>query len=228
MGQLLLVRHGQASWDAEDYDVLSETGWEQSRLLGRALAARGISPDLVVTGGMRRHRETAEGCLGELATALGLDGPLGSEVDAGWDEFDHVSMLAKLEAPFEGRRPTKAEFQAWFEAATERWTRGEYDEDYDEPFVEFTARVDAALRRTTEAAGSGTALVFSSGGPIAWAAASLLSEDPETAGRLWHRLNPVCVNSGVTRVVTGRRGTTLVSFNGHAHLDATPGALTYR
>jgi broad specificity phosphatase PhoE len=228
VGQLLLIRHGQASWDAADYDVLSETGWEQSRLLGRALAARGIDPDVVVTGGMRRHGETAQGCLGELTTALGRSAPTTPTVDAGWDEFDHVSMLGKLAAPFEGRKPTKAEFQEWFESAAERWTRGEYDHEYDEPFGAFTDRVGSALRRTAEAAGSGTALVFTSGGPIAWAAASLLTDDSDVASGLWHRLNPVCVNSGVTRVVTGRRGTTLVSFNGHDHLDGVPDALTYR
>ena len=38
MGVVLLVRHGQASFGADDYDVLSETGWEQSRLLGAWLA----------------------------------------------------------------------------------------------------------------------------------------------------------------------------------------------
>ena len=76
--------------------------------------------------------------------------------------------------------------------------------------------------------GRGPSLVFTSGGPIAWAAASLLADEPEVAGRLWRRLNPVCVNSGVTRLVTGRRGTTLVTFNGHAHLDGVPDVLTYR
>lgn len=222
MGQLLLVRHGQASWGSEDYDVLSETGWEQSRLLGRSLAARGIAPDVAVVGGMRRHRETAQACLGE----LGVD--LEPEVDADWDEFDHVSMLGKLKAPFEGRSPSKAEFQEWFEAATDRWTGGEYDHDYTESFSAFTGRVDAALRRTAEKVGSGTALVFSSGGPIAWATASLIAERPETAAQLWRRLNPVCVNSGVTRLVTGRRGTTMVSFNEHGHLDGVPEVLTYR
>ena len=118
MGQILLVRHGQASWDAEDYDVLSETGWEQSRVLGRSLVARGISVDAVVRGGMRRHRETAEACLSE----LGFAGE--AEVDQGWDEFDHLSVLATLPAPFEGRAPSKEEFQAWFEEATHRWTGG--------------------------------------------------------------------------------------------------------
>ena len=222
MGQLLLVRHGQASWAAADYDVLSETGWEQSRVLGRALEARGIAPDLVVSGGMRRHAETAQGCLSELGSSVE------ATVDAGWDEFDHVSMLAKLDPPFAGRKPTKAEFQEWFEAATDRWTRGEYDHEYDESFTVFTDRVGSALRRTAEAAGSGTAIVFSSGGPVSWATASLLADEPEVAGRLWRRLNPVCVNSGVTRVVSGRRGLTLVSFNDHSHLDGLDGMLTYR
>ena len=149
MGQLLLVRHGQASWGAADYDVLSETGWEQSRLLGRALAARGIVPDVAVQGGMRRHRETAEACLGE------LPGDPEALVDDGWDEFDHVAMLEKLRAPFEGRQPTRAEFQEWFEAATDRWTGGEYDEEYTEPFGAFTDRVGVSAASYGGAGGVG-------------------------------------------------------------------------
>lgn len=226
MGQLLLVRHGQASWGSDDYDVLSETGWEQSRLLGKALAARGITPDLVVMGGMRRHRETAEACLAQLSGPGGAT--VSPQVDAGWDEFDHVAMLAAQPAPYGDRKPTKAEFQDWFESATDRWTAGEHDPEYAESFTAFTERVGSALRRTAEAAGSGTAIVFSSGGPVSWATASLLADDQRAAGLLWRRLNPVCVNSGVTRLVTGRRGTTLVSFNEHHHLDGVPDVLTYR
>lgn len=226
MGQLLLVRHGQASWGADDYDVLSETGWEQSRLLGRALAARGVTPSLVVHGTMRRHRETASGVLEGMA---GQAGPEPS-VDAGWDEFDHLAMLAQVPSPFEGREPSKAEFQAWFEEATDRWTGGDHDADYAEPFTGFTGRVADALRRTTEAVGSGTALVLTSGGPMSWATASLVGAELGAAEQvlLWRRLNPVCVNSGVTKVVTGRRGLTLVSFNEHTHLEPTPQLVTYR
>ena len=220
MGQVLLVRHGQASWDADDYDALSETGWEQSRLLGRALAGRGVEATLVVHGSMRRHRETAEAAgLADRAT-----------VDPGWDEFDHLEMLGAVPSPAEGRAPTRGEFQAWFEAATDRWTDGEHDTDYEETFDAFGDRVTAALRRTAEAAVSGTAVVLTSGGPTAWAVATLLGADLEREGRvrLWRRLNPVCVNSGVTKVVTGRRGLTLVSFNEHTHLDPKPDLLTYR
>jgi broad specificity phosphatase PhoE len=225
VGLLLLVRHGQASWDSDDYDVLSETGWEQSRLLGRALAARGLRPDVVVSGGMRRHRETAEACLGELGE---LGGSCTQQEDVGWDEFDHVGMLGRLPTDFAGEKPTKAEFQEWFERATDRWTDGEHDDDYTETFAGFTGRVRGALDRLASSVGSRTALVFTSGGPIAAATAGLIAPDPVDAGRLWRRLNPVCVNSGVTRVVTGRRGATLVTFNEHTHLDGVPDVLTYR
>lgn len=50
MSQILLVRHGQASWGSADYDVLSPLGEKQSAVLGEALAARGITPDLLVRG----------------------------------------------------------------------------------------------------------------------------------------------------------------------------------
>jgi hypothetical protein len=53
---------------------------------------------------------------------------------------------------------------------------------------------------------------------------ALLGGDPA----LWSRLNVVCVNTGVTKVVTGRRGATLVSFNEHTHLEGEPELLTYR
>lgn len=218
MAQVLLVRHGQASWDGDDYDVLSERGHQQGRLLGAALAARGITPDVVVSGGMRRHRETVDNVL----AGAGLDDvPL--EEDRGWDEYDHVSMLAQVPTAFAGARPTAAEFQAWMEAATDRWTRGENAEDYHEPFETFTERVGAALRRATTRE-AGTVVVVTSGGPISWVTASLLGG----GAPLWGRLNVVCVNSGVTKLVTGRRGTTLVSFNEHTHLEGVSGLLTYR
>ena len=219
MGQVLLVRHGQASWDGDDYDVLSERGHEQGRLLGAALVARGVRPDALVTGGMRRHRETAEA----LVAGAGLAG-LGVQVDPGWDEYDHVSMLAQVPTGFAGDRPSAAEFQAWMEQAAARWTSGENDEDYHEPFADFADRVGHALRRAAEVASGATVLVVTSGGPISWVSTSLLGGGAE----LWSRFNVVCVNSGVTKVVTGRRGSTLVSFNEHTHLEGRPDLLTYR
>ena len=73
------------------------SGGSSRALLGEALAARGIEPDVVVHGGMRRHRETAEACLRRAGRRRSR-----TEVDPGWDEFDHLAMLATHPAPFEG------------------------------------------------------------------------------------------------------------------------------
>ena len=221
MSVVLLVRHGQASWGTDDYDRLSETGHQQAGVLGAALAARRVVPDLVVRGSMLRHRQTADGA----TAAAGWDAPVVE--DDGWDEFDHEQMLAMHPSAYgEGEELTRAQFQQWFEQATQRWTGGRYDHEYDESFTDFGARVDAAFRRTLDRLGpKGTAVVFTSGGPVSWVAASLL----EGGARIWTQLNPVTVNASVTKVVVGRRGSTLVSFNDHAHLEsADAGMITYR
>ena len=66
MGAIHLVRHGQASFGSGDYDRLSETGHLQARLAGEDMAARGLRPDVIIHGGLRRQRETAEGILAAL------------------------------------------------------------------------------------------------------------------------------------------------------------------
>jgi hypothetical protein len=66
-------------------------------------------------------------------------------------------------------------------------------------------------------------VVSTSGGAIAAVCVGLLGVAPET----FVALNRVTVNAGVTKVVRGRSGTTLVSFNEHAHLEAD-GLVTYR
>lgn len=226
MSRILLVRHGQASFGAADYDNLSPTGHEQSRVLGAALAARGITVDVVVAGEMKRHAQTATAVLDGSGWTADVD------VDAGWNEFDHVQVLAVHDRPATAQGESeKVAFQRWFEEATLRWTSGDNDERYDESFTAFTSRVEAALGRLVDALPrKGTAVVLTSGGPIAWAAASLLADAATTRTDLWLRLNPVSVNTAVSTVVCGASGTTLVSFNAHDHLyaDGTADLLTYR
>jgi len=226
VGQLLLVRHGQASFGADDYDVLSPTGWEQGRALGAWLAARGAEPTAYARGGLRRHRETLE-AIGEGAAGAGwAPEPV---VDPDWDEFDHVGVVASWPGLAGGVPEDRRAFQAAFDEATAAWTAGEHD-GAGESFDGFVTRVRGALVRATAAASSGeTVLVVTSGGPIAVAAATLV--DPETddlaqTARLWRRFNTVTVNAAVTRVVVGGTGARLLTFNEHPHLAGD--LLTYR
>ena len=86
------------------------------------------------------------------------------------------------------------------------------------------ARVDRDLAGRLES--GSTALVCTSGGPLAAACVQLLDLPPAA----FVRFNRVTVNTGITKVVTGRGGTTLVSFNEHAHLEQDPSRslVTYR
>ncbi|HWM74015.1 MAG TPA: histidine phosphatase family protein [Nocardioides sp.] len=218
MGLVLMVRHGQASFGADDYDVLSETGWAQGRLLGSWLTERAVTPTAVIHGDMRRQRDTALA----MAEAAGW-GDLVPVVDPGWDEFDHVSMVAAYpDLPPDVDLTDRRAFQRLFEEATAHWTAGEPG-DFAETYANFEARVLAALDRATGAAGpGGTVVVVSSGGPIAVACAALVDPD----ARLWQRFNTVIVNSSVTRVVVGSTGARLLTFNEHPHLEGDH--LTYR
>jgi len=228
---LLLVRHGQASFGKRNYDALSERGHEQSRILGAALATRGVAPSRIVCGGLRRHGETVDGILEGLADSAGPE----LVVDDGWDEFnfEHVMQVHRpmykwrvlLLADF-ARTPAaerRARFQALFEEATERWTGGDADDDYEESFPAFSERVDGALQRAVDQA-EGTVVVVSSGGPIALVVSHLLAGNAS----LWAQLNRVAVNTAVTKLVTGRSGITLSTYNEHSHLEHDRSLVTYR
>lgn len=214
MGAIHLVRHGQASFGADNYDVLSAMGVEQSRQLGYGWEAAGWLPTAAFSGAMQRHHDTA---LNALAMA-GQDE--GYDVDHGWDEFDHEAVMEAEMPGFSSDDPH--EFQAAFIKATKAWRAGSTNGSH-ESYAAFTARVLAAFDRLADSVGSGeSVVVFTSGGPIAIVVAHLLTGDTT----LWSRMNSVIINTGVTKIVTGRAGRTLLSFNEHGHLPAD--LITYR
>ncbi|MFK4083285.1 histidine phosphatase family protein [Kribbella sp. NPDC020789] len=219
MAVIYLVRHAQASFGTRDYDKLSALGERQAVALGNSLRARGVRPELVISGSMHRHAQTAE-----------LAG-FAPEVDRGYDEFDHDQVIVAHKPAYKVRalmladlartgNPQRA-FQKMFTAATDRWVGGA--DGYTESFQAFCDRTDDAVRRTAGRLGkSETALVFTSGGPIAAIAGRLLSG----TDALWATLNPVTINTAITKVVSGRSGLTVVSYNEHGHIDQQE--LTYR
>jgi len=225
MAAIYLVRHGQASFRSREYDKLSPLGVRQSRVLGEALKRRIPKPDRVIRGSMARHRDTAAECL----AALGVD--VSPEVDDRWNEFDHREVLVAHRPAYRSHalmgldlartgNPGQA-FQRIFEAALQRWIGA--DSGYGETWLGFSGRVCTALDDLASSVESSqTVLVFTSGGPISAVAAKLLG----TGSDVWLTLNRVAVNTGVTTVVHGRRGASLVSFNEHWHLDSE--LLTYR
>jgi broad specificity phosphatase PhoE len=207
LGVILLVRHGQASFGSADYDRLSALGERQARRLGQVLGARGLRPDLVVSGALERQRGTAA----LLAAEAGWPEP--AAADAAWNEFDLDRLVL---AGDDGRVPgDSAAFQEVLEVAMHRWADGA-EVPVAETFAAFADRTTSALQALAAAQPRGaTAVVATSAGVIGWIAASLLGGGTEP----WVRFNRVCVNTGVTKLVSGRRGISLISFNDHSHLD---------
>lgn len=231
MGVVMLVRHGQASFGTDDYDVLSSLGVRQSRRVAEILSGYGIKPTTLIHGGMRRQRETAEQMV---LGAPAWDLPL--EVDERWAELDHLGVMAayptlsdtEREALSTGAMDLRA-FHELFTKATARWSSGAYDAEYAESFAAFVGRVRAAIGQAARAAGDRrTAVVVTSGGPIAAACAMLsqVGDEPRALAASWARFNSVVVNGSVTRVVVGSTGARLLTFNEHAALDRH--LVTYR
>ncbi|GAA0254658.1 histidine phosphatase family protein [Cryptosporangium japonicum] len=215
MPAVMLVRHGQASFGAAEYDELSELGREQSRTVGAALAAQDVRIDRAISGGLRRQRDTAALCL----EAAGFTGAL--DVDDRFDEYDHLGLAAQLH---DGPVPTSSrDFQVVLDAALEQWISGALTPAGMPTWTEFSARAWAGLEEFVAALGKGgSGAVFTSGGIIAAIGARLLGLSPAGCVAL-HR---VVINGGITKVVAGRGGTALISFNEHSHLPATQ--VTYR
>jgi broad specificity phosphatase PhoE len=224
MGMVLLVRHGQASFGADDYDVLSGPGVEQSRVLGGWLAESGVSPEAVLHGAMRRQRDTATAMIESAGWAID------PELDEAWNEFDHLGVVARgfeiLDDEAKAGLSDRRGFQRAFEDATARWTGGSFDDEYDESWPSFVDRVGMGLERAC--ARDGVTVVVTSGGPIAAACASLVDPEatPTELPRVWRHFNTVVVNSAVTRVLVGSTGARLLTFNEHGHLSRE--LVTYR
>jgi len=150
MARLLLVRHGESTWNATG----RWQGWADSPLsdLGRAQAATAVEQargvESVVSSDLERARETGQ----IIATALGL--PL--RVDAGLRERDVGEFTGLTRPEIEQRWP--GVFDGYPTLA---------EPPGGETTDHFVARVLASLRAIAEAtAGGGEVLVVSHGGVV--------------------------------------------------------------
>jgi len=225
MPSILLIRHAQASFGAEKYDVLSDRGRRQVTALLAGLRRRRIVADQVISGDLQRQRDTVQPYADALALTV--------RIDPRWNEYsdrdiliNHSSMLAGLERHPGDPELTSQEFQHVLNEALRRWIAAGGSSPAREPWPRFRGRVTGALEEVADGLCKGqTALVVSSGGAIAAITAALLGVPDEAL----IAFNHVSVNTAITKLAIGRSGTTLVSSNEHAHLDEADGSLiTYR
>jgi broad specificity phosphatase PhoE len=219
VGVLLLVRHGQGSLGTSNYDELSELGRRQAELVGARLARADLRVSQAWCGALARQRETAR------AVLAGLGLPPGElHADDRLDEYDHLGVLAADSTgdPFASAvtPESRLALQSTLDEAIGRWIQG--GTDYPEPHSAFTARVEAVVAELT--AEPGMTMAVTSAGVIAVACAQLTGLPADR----WPALARVVVNTSVTKLITGRTGTHLLTFNDHAHLESDRSLITYR
>jgi broad specificity phosphatase PhoE len=231
MGVLTLVRHAQASFHADNYDELSPLGREQARLLGEFWVRRGIDFDEVFCGPRVRQRHTAD-IAGSALRAAGRNWPEPT-VHPELDEYDLAGMLHTLAPELARQDLAFAELLAayrrdengpgrmrsfWkmFQALTLHWATTPESVAGLEPFPAFRERIGRALRRITEAPGSGRRVaVFTSGGVIGTAVRLALDAPDRAALELNWRVR----NCSLTEFAFTKDRFTLDGFNALPHLE---------
>ncbi len=220
MGTLYLVRHGQASFGAADYDQLSPLGQQQSQRLGAWFRARGMRFDAVLTGTLRRHAQTLAGI------EAGLQTRHEAQALPGLDEYDsqavvraiHPGPLAAAGSP----ELAPAFFRLLREGLAE-WMAGTTEPEGMAAHSDFVAGVVAVLDRVRRQHADGSVLVVSSGGPIAAALGHVLG----LAADATIELNMYIRNSALSELKVSPKRHSLISFNTLPHLDGDAASVTY-
>lgn len=212
MSELYIVRHAQASFGADNYDILSNKGHVQAEALGRALAIQGVRPDLYVIGTQRRHRETFEG----IVKGMGLpEKP--HEEHSGLNEFDFKGLLNAAHTnipPTEGLHTDHRTHFRILRDTVLAWERGEIHEP-PETWQEFTDRVKAA-RDSIARSSAKQVLAVSSGGAIGQMIAATLSAPQGEQIRLQLQMK----NCAVNRFVYSDRSFYFHGYNETPHINA--------
>lgn len=220
MGELLLVRHGQASFGADNYDKLSAQGIQQGELLGKYFEEREIVFTHTACGDLVRHRETIDAIAGEMHSAK----PPAPYIFPGINEYKFQSLTKEFmrnnpshELVVARAKDTGGDTRAYyrlFKFILNQWTLNELNFAPEESWGEFYQRVNQAREKIELLADEGQrVLVVGSGGSISAIIGQVLGLNPEKIVDL----NLQIKNTSISRFFVGKDKTSLASFNETPH-----------
>ena len=236
MGTLFLVRHGQASFGADDYDVLSPLGHRQCVRLGEYFRGKGVCFEATLSGTLNRQRQTLTGICEGLGVALEAPllpaveasarpdpavmstGPLAHRLWPGLNEYDSAAVIGAFHPHPLDRPDTPELYRHHFRLLKQglaQWIAGDVQPQGMPDHAGFVAGITGALDhvRTHH---RGNVLLVSSGGPIATAVVNVLGAPAQAM----IELNLGIRNTSVTELAFTPKRHRLVTFNTLPHLDA--------
>lgn len=210
MSTLYIVRHGQASFGAADYDQLSELGQRQSVRLGQHFREHDLQFERVYCGTLRRHAQTWSG----IAEGAGFSHE--PTRLPGLNEYDSEAVIRAIHPEPLPKPDTPELYRHHFRLLRDglrAWMRGDVQPEGMPTYAGFRDGVQDALDRV-RSEGQGPVLMVSSGGPISTAVGLVLGASPDTTIELNLRLR----NSAVCEFDYNPKRHSLVSFNTLPHL----------
>mgnify|MGYP000978141795 FL=1 len=213
MGTLYLVRHGQASFGADDYDQLSPLGLRQAQRLGAHWLAHGQRFDTVLMGTLRRHAQTLDGI------AQGLPGLPAPQVLPSLDEYDSLALIRAIHTEPLQKPNTPELYRHHFRLlcdAIAQWMAGVISPQGMPSWEDFSLGVRRVLDQVRRDHADQNVLLVSSGGPISTAVGEVLGTAPEVTIALNMRIR----NSAVTEFSVSPKRLMLQTFNTLPHLHA--------
>ncbi|MEH6592148.1 MAG: histidine phosphatase family protein [Halioglobus sp.] len=221
MASIYVIRHGQASFGADDYDKLSDLGCRQAEVLGHYLRDCKIHFDAVYSGDLKRQRKTCE-----LAIAS-QPGAVPYEIDPRFNEIHNEEQLetlvpellktdVSLQALVDKGLSESKDYQKMIKAVFNHWVSPQCTATGIQSWQDYSGGVYAALDHVMKTQGAGKTIgIFTSGGTIATIVAKVLGASAEQTYQFYE---PV-INCSVTRLFYNPSTVSLSYFNDHSFLD---------
>lgn len=221
MGTIYLVRHGQASFGAADYDQLSDKGYQQAEQLGSYWREQGLVFDAVYSGTLKRHQQTLAGLLkglGSLGVVAATGAALPHTQSRLLNEYDPDALLGALQVTLP-KADTPETIRLHFRTlctAMAQWMDGRISPVGMPVWQDFQGGVMQVLQGIQAQHQGQNILLVSSGGPIATAVATVMGAPAEQMIGLNMRIR----NTAVTELGITPKRINLHSFNSIPHLAA--------
>ncbi|HEY0820550.1 MAG TPA: histidine phosphatase family protein [Rhizobacter sp.] len=212
MGTVYLVRHGQASFGADNYDMLSDLGRRQCVRLGEYFRHKGVRFDAALVGTLERQKQSLA-CIAE-----GLQTEIDPLSWPGLNEYDSKAVVQAIH-PGPLAKPTTPELvREHFRLLRDglaAWIEGRTQPEGMISHADFVTGITSALDHVRATHYGKNVLVVSSGGPISTVVAHVLGAPANAMIELNLRIR----NSSVTELTFTPKRHSLVTYNTLPHLD---------
>ena len=235
MAAIYLIRHGQASFGAADYDKLSELGCRQAQVVGEYLRDCDITFDAVYSGDLLRQRETAR-----LAIASQPEDVI-HHIDPRFNEIRNDEQLKyllpevvksnqEIQALVERGLSSSKDYQKVIDAVFNYWVSPRCDDSRIQSWADYSSGTRQAMLELMQNQGAGkTVGIFTSGGTIATIVAQILG----LAGEQTYQFYEPMFNCSVSQLFYSGTRVSLSYFNDRSFLQVLgaqqgENLLTYR